>query len=185
MMTRKLCALAALILACGSMAARADCITVDIYEGFTDQGGGAPYSGLVGSFTTDDVMFATDTGYNWHPFGQGSFGADINGLLCVDQHGDYTFTLDSDDGSLLYIDGNLVIDNGGPHGPFAVSGTASLTAGVHTFNVQFFEDFGGPSGVDLILPDGVSYCCVPEPATMTLCGIGLAGLDVRRIRKRA
>ena len=38
-----------------------------------------------------------------------------------------------------------------------MSAPVSLTAGVHTLEVQFFEDFGGTSGVDLPLPNGVSY----------------------------
>src|SRR5262249_26042139 len=55
------------------------CVTVDIYSGteqaggFTDDppttGGGAPYTGLVGSLKVAGVSFATDTGYAWHPFG--------------------------------------------------------------------------------------------------------------------
>ncbi len=133
------------------------CMTVDIYSGFSTTGGGAPYSGLVGSLKAGSISFATDTGYNWHPFGRGSFGADIKGVLNVAADGTYTFKLDSDDGSLLYIDGTVVVDNGGAHAPEVASGSTLLTAGSHKFEVQFFEDFGGPSGVDLILPDGVTY----------------------------
>src|SRR5207248_708276 len=54
-------------------------------------------------------------------------------------------------------DGNLVVDNGGAHAVQAASGSATLVAGTHSFEVQFFEVFGGPSGVDLGLPEGVTY----------------------------
>ena len=146
-------------------------VNVDIYSGFADAGGGAPYSGLVGSFTSPDIMFATDTGYNWHPFSMGSFGADITGCIDVPADGAYTFTLDSDDGSILLIGGSPIIDNGGGHGPTVVSGTATLSAGKHPFEVQFFEDFGGPSGVDLTLPAGVSYTSCPDGgSSMALLG---------------
>jgi hypothetical protein len=134
-------------------------INVNVYSGFNPSGGGAPYGGLVGSFNASAVTFASDFGYGWHPFALFDFGADITGALAVPANGTYTFTLDSDDGSLLFIDGALVVDNSNPHSPTAISGTATLSAGTHPFEIQFFECCGGPSGVDLILPLGVSYAC--------------------------
>src|SRR5262249_1367969 len=65
------------------------------------------------------------------------------------------------DGSLLFIDGIQVVDNGGTHTPATATGDATLTAGSHCFEVQFFECCGDPSGVDLILPEGVIYGCPP------------------------
>ena len=163
------------LVVCGSMQAQA--LNVDIYSGFGSAGGGAPYSGLVGSFTSPDINFATSTGYDWHPFGLGSFGADITGCLAVAADGTYSFTLNSDDGSLLFIDSALVVDNGGPHPPVVVSASTFLAAGLHPFEVQFYEDFGGESGVDLYLPAGVSYAsCVPLPSSLILFVPGLLGL---------
>jgi hypothetical protein len=158
-------------------------ITVDIYSGFTSTGGGAPYSGLVGSFIpdTNNVLFASNTGFNWHPFGLSSFGADIKGSIITDVDGSVPFTLNSDDGSLLFIDGDpvAVVDNGGPHGPTVVTNSVFLLAGSHTFEVQFFEDFGGPSGVDLTFPsEGVKYAdAVPEPTAIIVWSlIGVLGM---------
>jgi hypothetical protein len=149
-------------------------ITVDLYSGFDPSGGGAPFSNLVGSFTSPDIMFATNTGYWWFPVSSLSdFGADMTGCLDVAANGTYVFTLNSDDGSMLYIDNALVINNGGPHGPAAISNSVFLTAGLHPFEVQFYEAFGGPSGVDLYLPQGVEYgTCVPAPAAILLAGLG-------------
>src|SRR5262249_12736753 len=113
-------------------------INVNIYSGFTPSGGGAPYTDFVGFLLSADVKFATDTGFSWHPFGQAQFGADITGYLNVSAAGTYTFTLNSDDGSLLFIDGSLVVDNGNPHTPQTVSGDATLTAGLHCFEIQYF-----------------------------------------------
>ena len=65
----------------------------------------------------------------------------------------YTFYLNSDDASYMWIGSNAVtgfstvnatINNGGAHGPFEVSGTASLTAGVYyPIRIQFGEQGGG------------------------------------------
>jgi hypothetical protein len=165
-------------------AAEAEANQIDIYRNYTDPGdipgvnswGGAPYSNPAGSFFSSDVLFATNTGYNWHPFGLISFGALITGYLSVGSTGSFEFTLNSDDGSMLYIDGTLVVNNGYErgHSPLTVSNSASLLAGIHPFKIEFFEDFGGPSGVDLYLPPGVTY--VPEPLTMILLGLGLMGV---------
>jgi len=159
-------------------------VTVDVYSGHTAVGGGAPFSGLVGSFQSPDIMFATNTGYSWHPFALPHFGAEMTGCLAVETTGTYTFTLDSDDGSMLYIDGGLVVDNAGAHPPAVVSDSTALTAGMHHFNVEFFEDFGGPSGVDLHLPDGVTYTdCIPAPGALLLGGIGVSIIGWLRRRR--
>lgn len=159
-------------------------LTVDVYSGHTATGGGAPYSGLVGSFSSPDIMFATTTGYAWHPFSLPHFGAEITGCLAVATDGTYTFTLDSDDGSMLFIDGGLVVDNGGAHPPLVVSGSTSLAAGMHSFSVEFFEDFGGPSGVDLHLPAGVAYTrCIPAPGAVLLGSIGVSLVGWLRRRR--
>jgi hypothetical protein len=119
----------------------AEAIQVDIYDKYTtctngkDCGGGAPYFDLVGSFLSSDVLFATNTGYKWHPFGLPSFGALITGYLSVESTGSFLFTLDSDDGSMLYIDDKLVVDNGKDNGhePRIEKSFASLSPGLHPF----------------------------------------------------
>ena len=82
--------------------------------------------------------------------GRGDFGefaerfvTEVTGFLNVTQAGTYTFRLISDDGSRLWIDGRVVVDHDGPHGPSPKDGEFELRAGQHPFRVLHFEAGGG------------------------------------------
>ncbi len=68
-----------------------------------------------------------------------NFYVNWSGVIRVPQDGNYTFHLESDDGSRLFIDGKQVVDNGGTHEMTEMSGHAELTAGDHEIKVEFFE----------------------------------------------
>ncbi len=67
------------------------------------------------------------------------FAIDYTGRFFIETPGTYKFTLTSDDGSWLYIDGKKVIDNGGLHVPETVSGTVTLKPGIHDMRVSYFQ----------------------------------------------
>lgn len=67
------------------------------------------------------------------------FALDYRGAFSAPVAGSYGFNLLSDDGSKLFIDGKLVIDNDGVHSPAKKSGTVSLAAGPHAIEVQYFQ----------------------------------------------
>ena len=61
------------------------------------------------------------------------------GSIQIPAAGEYTFYLESDDGSRMFIDGKQVLDNGGAHAMEEVAGTMNLTAGNHALKVEYFE----------------------------------------------
>jgi hypothetical protein len=63
-------------------------------------------------------------------------------FLLADSDGDYSFFVTSDDGSRLIVDGTTVIDNDFQHGPVEVDGSATLTAGGHAVEVDYFNAGG-------------------------------------------
>ncbi|KAJ9444721.1 putative heme-binding peroxidase [Diplonema papillatum] len=81
----------------------------------------------------------------WRPFAdvQDHFATRHFGYIQIDVAGDYTFYTTSDDGSLLFIDGKKVVDNGGTHGTETKEGTLRLNPGLHTIDLHFFEFTGG------------------------------------------
>lgn len=70
------------------------------------------------------------------------FGAVFEGMLWVPAGGTYTFYLKSDDGSILKVNGNKVIDNDGLHNLRERSGTVNLSQGFHSIRVDYFQLFG-------------------------------------------
>ncbi len=71
------------------------------------------------------------------------YGFRFTGTVTAAVADTYTFYTNSDDGSQLFIDGILVVDNDGLHGPATQSGTQVLAAGPHSITVTFFEQGGG------------------------------------------
>ena len=158
---------------CGASLLRADGVNVDIYSGFQDTGGGAPFTGFVGSFTSSDIQFGTDTDFQWAPFGMAYFGADLTGAIDVAATGVYRLAMISDDGSELFIDGTMAIDDGGTHGPGLAFTDLSLTQGVHPFEIQYFQGVCCQAGLDLDLASGLTFAPAPEPSSLWLLGGGL------------
>lgn len=71
------------------------------------------------------------------------FAIDYIGFIEIPKDGVYTFHLTSDDGSLLYIGKDVLIDNDGLHGRTELSGEIALEKGIHAIRISFFENTGG------------------------------------------
>jgi alpha-L-fucosidase len=71
------------------------------------------------------------------------FAFQFNGFLLMDKDAVYEFFLESDDGSKLYIDDELVIDNDGDHGSVEKKERVALKKGYHKIRVDYFDSGGG------------------------------------------
>jgi len=78
----------------------------------------------------------------WEGGPQNHFAAKYEGQLVVEEGGPYTINLASDDGSQLYINGELVLNNDGLHGTRTESVTLDLEAGANNIEVRYFENTG-------------------------------------------
>jgi hypothetical protein len=73
------------------------------------------------------------------------FAFEFTGYIKIDKDAIYTFFTDSDDGSMLYIDEEEIVNNDGDHGNVEKSGTAALKKGFHKIKVLYFDSGGGNS----------------------------------------
>jgi len=85
--------------------------------------------------TTDSIMFLD----GW---AADNFAAVYSGYIELPIGGSYTFYTASDEGSRLYIDGTLLVDNDGIHTDTEVSGSACLDEGYHEIRIEYFENTG-------------------------------------------
>lgn len=90
----------------------------------------------------------------------------MSGKILIPDNGSYTFGTSSDDGSVVYIDGQLVVNNNFYQGRTRRTGAITLTAGLHDIEVGFFEggggnsltvDYAGPGIAQTNLPNSVLF----------------------------
>ncbi len=67
----------------------------------------------------------------------------FEGFIHIAKAGNYRFSLASDDGSKLYINGKAVVDNDGDHGVITASGSTRLESGKQAIRVEYFNGGGG------------------------------------------
>lgn len=72
-----------------------------------------------------------------------NYGVVFDGKLNALVAGDYTFSLASDDGAQLSVDGKVVIDNDGIHPATTIcNGRVHLATGTHDLHVEYFQGGG-------------------------------------------
>lgn len=95
-----------------------------------------------------------------------AFALQLNGFIDVEIEGEYTFYLSSNDGSQLYIDDKLLVNNDGEHGATEKSKSIHLNSGKHKIKVGYFQSGGGkfllvsyegPNIARRVLPASILY----------------------------
>ena len=119
-----------------------------------------------------------------------NFAVRFTGSLTAPSAGSYTLTLNSDDGTQVFINSAMVYNNFVSQGSGPGSITAALNGGPNPFTINYYENSYGGAYITFGLPEGVSVSpppvtTTPEPSSMALLGSGLVGLSpLLRRRKR-
>ncbi len=94
------------------------------------------------------------------------FGLQTKATLIVPTTGSYTLRLTSDDGSKLYIDQQLLINNDGTHSTKALEATVQMTAGEHELKLDYFQGPRTQIALELFwkVPGSASFVYVPKAA---------------------
>jgi hypothetical protein len=89
---------------------------------------------------------------------------DFKGKFNVENDGDYEFRLLSDDGSMLWLDNTLAIDNDGQHPAQAKIKSWHLTSGKHSIRVLYYQGPRTHVALQLFVkpPDGPERLWGPE-----------------------
>lgn len=97
------------------------------------------------------------------------FAYEFRTLVNIPERGVYLFYTFSDDGSVLYIDGQPVVDNDGGHSGRRAEGKIALEKGFHELHLLYFEDYMGQeleigyssrNILEMALPDEIFF--LPE-----------------------
>ncbi|MBI3837659.1 MAG: HEAT repeat domain-containing protein [Planctomycetia bacterium] len=96
------------------------------------------------------LVSRVDPQVNFEPTGKRFAGTRLSENFCVRWMGTircpkdstYVFYTESDDGSQLFVDGKMVVDNGGSHGMRERQGRLKLATGDHDLRIEFIQGEG-------------------------------------------
>ena len=96
----------------------------------------------------DEILISESLEANWwtgpsavskKPWNIDYFSLRLKGNMVITKPGYYQFVLGSDDGSLLYLNGDLVIDNGTPHAYLEKDASIYLKVANYSFRLEYFD----------------------------------------------
>ena len=84
-------------------------------------------TGVIKSFNLDAIKDARAFGYKYE------------GLVYVPKDGLYSFEIEANDGAILFVDGEELINNDGGHQSQAIAGKTGLKKGFHKIRLDYFQ----------------------------------------------
>lgn len=93
-----------------------------------------------------NICFASTSSGNQWLNSTTRFAGRFRGEVYIPTAGAWTFYVNSDDGSVMWVNGAALVSNDGAHGMTERSGTVTLSAGWATVEVQYWDQ-GGSAGV--------------------------------------
>ena len=96
-----------------------------------------------------------------------NFALVFSNQLTVTQAATYEFRTTSDDGSKLFVENILVVDNDGLHAPLTVTGQIFLNPGSYTLRIEFFEKGGGETLDVLYRVAGNPFAQIPADGQLS------------------
>ena len=119
----------------------------------------------------------TEAGFSLAPrLRDDNFGFRFATTMTLAVGGNYTFYTNSDDGSQLFVNGTMVVNNDGLHGPQERSGSINLAAGEHSLAVTFFERTGGQRLTVEYAGPGISKRSLPA-SILSVASTGGGSID--------
>jgi hypothetical protein len=110
----------------------------------------------------DDEISTERVTRAWFGSAPQTFSVRWTGYLAIDENAIYTFSLTSDDGSTLWIDGRILVDNGGRHNAITRSAQVRLDRGMHPLMLEYFQA-GGPYAIALSWRRDNGHAAAPVP----------------------
>ncbi|AHM63624.1 hypothetical protein D770_26905 [Flammeovirgaceae bacterium 311] len=137
------------------------------YKYYTTSSGN-PWKVLPNFSNLTPVKTGTVSNFSIAPKTQSNyFGFVFEGQVQIDAAGTYTFYSYSDDGSQLFINGNLVVNNNGTHGAQEKSGSLYLASGKHNIKVTYFDYINGETLAVKYAGPGISKQIIPNSKLFT------------------
>lgn len=135
--------------------------------------------------TVNDINFASSSNAFANSTRVDDVGAVFEGYYTASADNLYTFSIESDDGSKLYVGDTLFINNDGTHGMREYFADIGLKAGRHKIKIEFFEGGGGAGLIARVRPLGGSKVVIPAaswtrqlPCPADINGGGLTVSDI-------